>query len=856
MRALNQMQIRKFVVVPTLPESLEPLRLLAYNLWWAWNAPATDLFRRLDADLWDAVGHNPVSLLGKIGQQKLEKAARDDAYIAQLCRVMDQFYIYMESRTWFSDHFKQHKEDTVAYFSAEFGLHESLPIYSGGLGILAGDHLKSASDLGIPLVGIGLMYRQGYFEQQITQDGQQLDVYPTHDFHTWPAALAVGPDGNPVRVTVQLGSQPLQAQVWQIKVGRVRLLLLDADIPENAPELRTITHRLYGGDSTMRIRQEILLGIGGMRALKAMGIRPTVCHMNEGHAAFLALERIRDAMKDQKLTFREAIEATSAGNIFTTHTPVPAGIDRFEIKLVEEHLDWMARELGISNNEMLGIGRENPANLDESFCMAILALRLAYRSNGVSKLHGEVSRGMFQNCWPGVPRNEVPITHVTNGIHLRTWVSPPMYELLEQYLGPSWADGAGDDDTWDRVSSIPEPELWRVHERRRERLITVVRKRLREELRRRGASPTEIKLADEVLDPKALTVGFARRFAPYKRATLLMRSPERLAAMLNNTTRPIQFIFAGKAHPRDGAGKELIKQINAAAKKSDFRRRIVFLENYDANLARELVQGVDLWLNNPLRPQEASGTSGMKVPANGGLNLSSLDGWWIEGYNGENGWAIGDGREYDDRAYQDHVESESLYNLLETEIVPMFYDRTDDGVPRRWLGRVRESMRTLCSMFNTNRMVREYTEQLYIPTTQRFRKLSDNAFGGARQLTKFREELRQQWHQVRVVEVIAETAGQYHVGDTLKIVARVQLGTIKPENVLVEVLHGSAGASVELESPVRITMSRTRSDDSGEYQYEGAVPCRSSGQHGYAVRVVPHHADLPDGYDPAMAVWG
>ncbi|MBK8915176.1 MAG: alpha-glucan family phosphorylase [Phycisphaerales bacterium] len=839
-----------------MPESLEPLRLLAHNLWWAWNPPATDLFRRLDPDLWEAVGHNPVALLGKIRQEKLEKAARDGAFTAQLCRVMDQFYVYMESRTWFSEQFGERQSDTIAYFSAEFGLHESLPIYSGGLGVLAGDHLKSASDLGLPLVGIGLMYRQGYFEQQVTQDGQQLDVYPSHDFHTWPAALMRAPSGGIATITVPIAGHTLTAQIWQVKVGRVRLLLLDADLPENPPELRAITHRLYGGDQVMRIRQEVLLGVGGMRALKALGIRPVVCHMNEGHAAFLALERIREAMADL-LSFHEAIEATSAGNIFTTHTPVPAGIDRFEVPLVEEHLAWMARELGISLNELLGLGRENPGHLDEPFCMAILALRLANRSNGVSRLHGEVSRGMFQSCWPGVPKNEVPITHVTNGIHLRSWVSAPMYELLEQYLGPTWADGSGrDEDTWERVSTIPDPELWRVHERRRERLVTVVRKRLREELRRRGASPADIKLADEVLDPTALTIGFARRFAPYKRATLLLRNPERLAALLNNSARPIQFIFAGKAHPRDGAGKELIKQICAAMRKPEFRRRIVFLENYDINLGRELVHGVDVWLNNPLRPLEASGTSGMKVPANGGLNCSALDGWWIEGYNGENGWAIGDGREYDDRAYQDHVESDSLYNLLESEIVPMFFDRTDDGLPRRWLSRVRESMRSLCPVFNTNRMVREYTEQLYIPTAQRFRRLGENGHAGAKQLSRFRAKITEAWHQVRVIDVTADADAPVHVGESLQITARVHLGTVRPDDVLVEVLHAATGSSVEFDAPARIAMTRASGDDSGDYVYRGAIPCTASGQHGYAVRVVPHHEDLPGRYDPGIAVWG
>ena len=848
--------IRPFVIVPSLPEVLEPLRQLAYNMWWGWNPPATDLFRRLDTDLWRRVGHNPVALLWQVSQERLEQAARDDAYVAQLCRVMDSFYVYLNSRTWFDEHCPDYKDLCVAYFSAEFGLHESMPVYSGGLGVLAGDHLKSASDLGIPLVAIGLAYRQGYFKQQLTEDGWQLESYPVHDVHQWCATPVTDPQGNQVQVSVPLGGHSIAAAVWLVNVGRIKLYLLDADLPENPPELRAVTARLYGGDRTMRVRQEILLGIGGLRAFDALGVHPTVCHMNEGHAAFLALERMRKAMREQNLSYREAREAVFGGHIFTTHTPVPAGIDRFEPRLVEQHLGWMAQELGISMKDLLALGREHADRNEEEFCMPLLALRMSYRSNGVSKLHGDVARGMWQGYWPGIPREEVPIMHITNGIHTRTWTSPTMADLFDQYLAPGWAEAVEDDPIWDRIDEIPDAELWRVHVRRREWMVAAVRRRLRDQLRGRGAPPAEIKAAEEVLDPEALTVGFARRFAPYKRATLLFRNLERLTAMIANKERPIQFIFAGKAHPNDGAGKELIKHIAVICARPEFRRRIVFLENYDISLARVLVQGMDLWLNNPLRLHEASGTSGMKVPANGGLNLSCLDGWWPEAYNGENGWAIGDGRVYEDLAYQDHVEGESLYNLLEREILPLFYDRTIDNLPRKWVARVKESMRTIVPVFNTNRMLRDYTQQMYLPAMRRVRKVWADNLAMARSLAAWKDRLRSHWHEVRVAEVQSPTHAVLKVGDTLALHARVHLGSIPPEDVAVEAYYGPLLPDGEIEVGRAVRMNFARHESNGEHWFEGSVPCQTSGRSGYAIRVVPCHEDLADRYDQGLVVWG
>ncbi len=849
--------VRSFVVVPSLPELLEPLRQLAYNMWWSWNPPAMDLFRRLDIDIWRRVGHNPVALLWQVDQDRLDQVAKDDAYIAQLCRVMDSFYVYMNSRTWFDEQFPDAPAAQVAYFSLEFGLHECMPIYSGGLGVLAGDHLKSASDVGIPMVAVGLAYRQGYFKQQLTEDGWQLESYPVSDVHQWPATLVKdATDGSPLKISVTLGTQEVAAAIWLVHVGRVRLYLLDTDVPENPPEYRGLTSRLYGGDRTMRIRQEILLGIGGLRALRALGIDPHICHMNEGHAAFLALERIRQAMHDHGLSYREAREAVCGGHIFTTHTPVPAGIDRFDPTLVQKHLEWIARDLGIGSQEMLALGREHADKPEEEFCMPLLALRLAYRSNGVSKLHGEVARGMWQGYWPGIPREEVPIMHVTNGIHTRTWTSQNMTELFDQYLGPQWPEAPEDHELWDRVDEIPDGELWRVHVRRREWMIAALRRRMKAQLKGRGAPPAEIKAADEILDPEALTVGFARRFAPYKRAALLFRNLDRLTALIANKDRPIQFIFAGKAHPADGAGKELIKSIAAVCRRPEFKRRLVFLENYDMSLARVLVQGVDVWLNNPLRLHEASGTSGMKVPPNGGLNLSCLDGWWPEAYDGENGWAIGDGRVYDDLGYQDHVEGESLYNLLEREIVPLFYERSADDVPRGWVQRVKASIRTIVPRFSTNRMLREYTQLMYLPAWRRVQAVSADNYAICRSLAAWKDHIREHWHEVCVARVDADTPDRLTVGDTLSLRAYVQLGALKPEEVAVEAYFGPLTPDGEIGTGQAVQLTFAQRESNGECVFTGKVPCNTSGRTGYALRVVPAHEHLADRYDQGLVVWG
>jgi len=757
-------KVRTFTVVPALPEPLRPLRELAYNLWWSWNPDAFNLFRRIDLDLWEEVYHNPVLMLGRVDQRRLEQAAADAGYMAHLNHVMMTLHDYMTAPTWFDEHYSDLKDRLIAYFSAEFGIHECLPTYSGGLGVLAGDHVKSASDLGLPLVGVSLLYRQGYVTQRLSSDGWQIEERPYYDFHQMPITLLKDASGEPLRIDVDIAGSTVTAQVWRCQVGRVQLYLLDADLPVNRQEDRQITYRLYDGDSSMRIRQEILLGIGGIRALQKLNLQPAVCHMNDGHPAFLSLERIRQLMETEGLDFDEAAEIVRASNVFTTHTPVPAGIDTFPIELVREHMQSYVDQIGCGWERFLALGRQDPGNQNEPFCMAVLALKLAACSNGVSKRHGRVSREMFHKVWPGVPVNEVPIISITNGVHVRSWLSRGMAELFDRYMGPQWVDNPVDREIWQRVDDIPAAELWRTHERRRERLVGFVRRRLREQLRRRGAPPAEVKAADEVLDPEALTIGFARRFAPYKRATLLFRNAERLIRLLTDPQRPMQIIFAGKAHPNDDRGKELIKQVIQWAAKPELRRRIVFIEDYDINVARYLVQGVDVWLNNPMPPHEASGTSGMKVPPNGGINMSVLDGWWPEAHDGENGWAIGDGRIYSDQEYQDHIDSESIYDLLEKEIIPLFYDRGADGVPRRWVERMKASMRTICPVFNTNRMIAEYTEQLYAPAARRWQLLSAEGYQRTKEIISWRHRVAEGWNEVEVMEVEADAEEELAVG--------------------------------------------------------------------------------------------
>jgi starch phosphorylase len=852
--------IQTFNVIPSLPTSLEALRELAFNLRWSWSHDSIELFRRLDRELWETTGHNPVLLLGLVEQAKLEAAANDDAFLVHLQRVSESLHTYLGAEfSWFAKNYRDSKDaPLVAYFSAEFGLTECLSIFAGGLGILAGDHLKSASDLGLPLVGVGLLYQQGYFKQFLNQSGWQEESYVDNDFANLPLSAAYGPDGKQLIIEVWVAGRPVFAQVWKVQVGRVPLYLLDTNIPKNERQQdRDITDQLYGGDKEMRIRQEIILGIGGYRALQALGLRPTVYHMNEGHSAFLALEHLVMLMKNHRVNLSEARKLAAASLIFTTHTPVEAGHDYFSPDLIERYLGGVAQQLGLSQQEFMELGRTHHIG---DFCMTVLALKLAWRRNGVSKLHGEVSRNMWQWMWPGVPVAEVPIGHVTNGVHFRSWISAEMNQLYDRYLGPNWREEPANNDVWSRVYTIPPEELWRTHERRRERLVSWARQRVRAQRIRRGASEAEIEAADEILDPDTLTIGFARRFATYKRATLILRDLPRLKKMLKDPTRPMQLIFAGKAHPKDEAGKELIRQIVQLSRDPELGRRIVFLEDYDVAVARYLVQGVDVWLNTPLRPNEASGTSGMKAAANGVLNLSTLDGWWDEVWNDPKnpkkiGWAIGKSETYTDLNYQEQVEAEALYDILERDVIPTFYDRGRDRVPRRWADRMKASIGSLCHFVNTHRMVRDYTCGYYWKAHNQFKSLAINDAAPARTLTAAIDRIRREWPNVWVSEIEQGPAATISVATTITVRAFVHLGALTPEDVVTELYIGSSDAKGEIGDGHAVIMRSEGKADDGNYRYVGETSIARTGRHGFTIRVRPNPPDLVTTFIPGMLFW-
>lgn len=851
--------VHTFTVVPSLPPKIEALRAIAHNLRWCWNHESVELFRRLDSDLWETAGHNPVRLLGEIAQAKLEAAANDDAFLAHLGRVELHLQRYLAANaTWFQrTHGSSADLPLIAYFSAEFGLTECLSIFAGGLGILAGDHLKSASDLGVPLVGVGLLYQEGYFRQYLSQSGWQQEAYVDNDFHNLPLRLADDKDG-PLIIEVKLADHPVYAQVWKAEVGRLSLYLLDTNIAQNSRvEDRDVTDQLYGGDRETRIRQEILLGIGGYRALQRLGLHPTVYHMNEGHSAFLALEHVRHLMATRKLSVPEARELASASLVFTTHTPVEAGHDYFSADLMEKYFGQPMREVGMSFADFLNFGRtqRNP-----DFCMTVLALRSAARANGVSKLHGEVSRKMWQSLWPGVPVEEIPIGHVTNGVHFRSWISAEFNQLYERYLGPHWREEPANSDIWSRVESIPAVELWRTHERRRERLVAFARRRVVARRMRRSAPQSEIDAAAEILDPDALTIGFARRFATYKRATLILHDMDRLRRLLTDQARPLQVIFAGKAHPADNDGKELIRQITLLSRDPVLGRHVVFLEDYDMAVARALVQGVDVWLNNPLRPNEASGTSGMKAAANGVLNLSVPDGWWDEVWNDpknsmQMGWSIGKGEEYSDRNYQDQVEAAALYDLLERDVIPTFYQRGADRIPRQWVERMKASISSLCHFVNTHRMVRDYVEGYYMKAHAQFRALEADGARRVRELSSALERIRAQWPEVSVDKVEDGPSNTVQVSSSMPVEATVHLGSLTPQDVVVELYVGRVNGEGDLVEGAPVMMQPQGQPSEGNYIYTVQTSIACSGLHGFTVRVRPSHPDLPVAFLPGLIRW-
>jgi starch phosphorylase len=855
-------RIRSFEVVPALPRALEPLQEIAHNLWWTWHPEAVDLFIRLDRQLWQDTNHNPVKMLGMISQAALDAAARDEGFLNSLDRVVYNLQRHMDRTPWLTtvnrDPNAGGGNARIAYFCAEFGLTECLQVYSGGLGILAGDHLKSASELGLPFLAVGLLYRHGYFQQYLNADGWQQEYTPDLDFENLPIRRVTDAKGEQVKVSVEMPGRTVHIAVWKVMVGRVPLYLLDTNLTENDPNDRGITGQLYGGDMEMRIKQEIVLGIGGTRALKAIGIEPEVCHMNEGHSAFLALERIRNIIATHNLSFDEARQQASASHVFTTHTPVPAGIDRFPPDMIQRYFKHYVEGLRLDMEGLLALGRENVFNKNEFFSMAVLAIRTSDWANGVSKLHGKISRQMWNGIWPHVPENEVPIIHVTNGVHARSWLSGELIYLLDRYLGNRWQANPVDHDVWKAIYEVPDEELWRVHERRRQRLIVWARRQLKKQLARRGTNPDVIRQRCDALNPSALTVGFARRFATYKRGTLFMRDAHRLLQLLRNVDRPVQFMIAGKAHPADGGGKDLIRQIVKFARESEAGAHIVFLENYDIHVARYLVQGCDVWLNNPRRGMEASGTSGMKAAMNGVLNCSIEDGWWDEAAGeiaGEIGWSIGRGEEYPNPETADQLESQALYDLLEREIVPLFYNRDDQGVPRKWVAMMKDSIAKLAPTFNTNRMLQEYSDKLYLPALKRAKVLAEDGAKKAVELAHQKERLRHAWPSLRIEDVSANTDQPLGVRDTLNLGVEVLLGSIKPDEVRVQVYSGKLDNDGRLVHTHTADLVHREDLGGGRHRFVGSIQTETSGRHGFAVRIVPGGVMFEGIQEPGLMLW-
>lgn len=849
-------RVSTFTVVPKLPPALEPLLSIAHNLWWCWDHEAIELFYRIDRGLWEAAGQNPVSLLGDVSQVRLEELARDEGYLAQLSRVWQRLQTYLKATPWRDKHPDAPQDFNVAYLSAEFGLHESVCIYSGGLGLLAGDHLKSSSDLGLPLVGVGMFYREGYHRQYLNADGWQQERYPRNDVYKLPLKLVRDKKGAPLTIELPFPDRAVKVRVWRCDVGRTPLFLLDTDFDANDPDDREITGQLYGGDRDTRIRQEIVLGMGAVRALHAMDIHPTVYHMNEGHSAFMTLERIKDLMRGEGLTFDHAVEAVKTASVFTTHTPVSAGNDMFAPEMVAHYFRKYCDEIGITTDQLLALGRQDPTDVREPFCMTVLALKLSAAANGVSKLHGEVARDMWARTWKDVPVDEVPITSITNGVHTRFWISRDIGGLYDRYLGPSWGTDPGDTDLWAQIDDIPDAELWRTHERRRERLVNFARRRLAAQLKGRGASNSEIAAAAEVLDPEALTIGFARRFATYKRANLFLTDQERLVRILKHEKRPIQFIIAGKAHPQDNLGKEVIRNIVHFMRRYELRNQLVFIEDYDINVARYMVEGCDCWMNTPRRPMEASGTSGMKAAANGVLNISVLDGWWCEAQPmGEVGWTIGHGEMYSNTDEQDLVESEMLYELLEREVAPTFYDRGRDGLPRNWIRMMKNSIRMICPVFNTHRMVSEYTDRFYLPCTIRRNALRAEKRARSSELTAWKQRVRTSWEKVHFLSVESGPTEALPFDSHLPVRADLFLDKLTDNDVVVEMYHGDVDTFGRISNGKATPMRCVEKLDGSIYRFEGAIRCDKTGQRGFTVRAIPSHVDLAHKHETALICW-
>jgi starch phosphorylase len=832
--------VKEFVVSPALPPALSRLGELSMNLVWTWHHTIRAAFRRLDSALWRNCGYNPVAMLSRLPQSALDRAASDRVYLSVYRKACAAFDEYMN-----------HKPENpgpssmlVGYFSMEYGLIESLTIYSGGLGILSGDHLKGASDSGLNLVGVGLLYQTGYLQQYLSPDGWQTERYPVNDFYNWPVEPMRDSSGNEIRVQVKLPRGQVHIKVWRLRVGRVGLLLLDTNIEENAaiPEYRDITDQLYGGDIRNRMHQEIVLGIGGLRALKALGLQPTVFHMNEGHSAFLGLERIRLLMIEQKMSFDEALEAARSNNVFTTHTPVPAGIDMFDPGLVYEYFGDYCREFGINFDRFLALGRGGNREQGDRFSMAVFALSTSSYRNGVSKLHAEVSQEMFQDLWPSLPVREVPITPITNGVHLPTWLNGDLAQLYDTYLQPDWRERYPETGVWDQIPEIPNSELWEAHRRRKRKLVTFVRERLTQRAEERRASKSELRRIQELFDPDVLTIGFSRRFATYKRATLLFRDPARLKKLVSNAKMPVQIIIAGKAHPQDNPGKQYIREIVQWTRDPELSRYITFIEDYDIQVGRELVQGVDVWLNNPRRGEEACGTSGMKAALNGVPNFSILDGWFDEAFERSGGWAIGDRSIY--MADQDDLHASFIYSVLENEIAPMYYLNREEGVPNAWMQRVKQSLMNMSPEFNCQRMIHEYTSLLYNQAHESYCAVKRDSFQPSREKVAWLGQVDRVWDGVRIADATSDPGPCLLTGQAVQLRASVFLNELQPGDVRVEAVVGRVGTDGLLQETMVISLPPKREQNGWQLFERDFVP-HQTGRIGYTLRIAPNHCEDP-----------
>ncbi len=846
----------RLAVFPAMPPRIERLYELAYNLWWVWNPGAQALYAQVSADLWERTEHNAVATLAGANPERLEALAIDTEFLARYDAVLAEFDAYMNPvSTWFSEHHAADRERVIAYFSAEFGLHESLPIYSGGLGVLSGDHCKEASDLGLPFVGVGFLYPQGYFRQRVSREGQQEAIYEKLNFSQSPARPARDAQGREVLISVELPGRSVYAKVWQVQAGRVPLYLMDTDVPQNSPADRVLSARLYGGDQEMRIAQEIVLGIGGVRALRALGIDASVWHMNEGHAAFLGLERCRELVNGLDVDFEVARQIAAANAVFTTHTPVAAGNDLFSFEQIERYFSAFWPQLRLDRDDFMNLARED-ASWGSGFSMTVLAIRLSARRNGVSRLHGHVSREMWSFLWPDIEASETPIGHVTNGVHTASWLNPVMGALYDRYLAPGWRMDVDNADRWKRIADIPDEELWETHYEAKEQLIAFARRRLARQRLRHGEGPAVTGATGAALNPEALTLGFARRFATYKRATLLFRDPDRLARLLNNPERPVQIIFAGKAHPADSPGQDFIRQVYAYAQTPEFAGKIVFLEDYDIDMARRLVSGCDVWLNTPIRPHEASGTSGQKAGLNGLPNCSVLDGWWEEGYNGGNGWAVGERRSYMDGDTRDTADALALYETIERAIVPLYYQRDAEGLPRQWVAVMKEAIRSVAPEFSMSRMVKQYYTDYYLPAIRYGEQVDADNYALARELTDWSQRVRATWGETRV-EAEGPSGERLAEGEPAEVRAQVWLGSLKPEDTRVELITARDENGVlrdQRVTPMEL-VSGGKPATSGAYEYTARMDSLHTGGVVYGVRLVPNHPGLSSPFELGLARW-